>query len=60
MVYALASPLFTDYALKFRTITLPRDARITYKAEGVLDFPVGTVISKTFYYAKDPQKPGGG
>jgi len=59
MVYTLASPLFTDYALKFRTITLPRNARITYKADGVLDLPVGTIISKTFYYARDPQKPGG-
>ena len=48
MVYTLASPLFTDYALKFRTITLPQGARLEYKADGVLDFPVGTVISKTF------------
>jgi uncharacterized repeat protein (TIGR03806 family) len=59
MVYTLASPLFTDYALKFRTITLPLNARITYKSDGILDFPVGTVISKTFYYAKDPKRPGG-
>ncbi len=58
MVYALASPLFTDYALKFRTITLPAGAHVGYKPEGVLDFPVGTIISKTFYYARDPQNSG--
>ncbi len=59
MVYTLASPLFTDYALKFRTITLPKGARLEYKSDGVLDFPVGTVISKTFFYARDPQNPAG-
>lgn len=58
LVYSLASPLFTDYALKFRTITVPPGAKVGYRADGVLDFPVGTVISKTFFYAKDPQKPG--
>jgi uncharacterized repeat protein (TIGR03806 family) len=55
MVYSMASPLFTDYALKFRTITVPAGTKVGYRADGVLDFPVGTVISKTFYYAKDPQ-----
>lgn len=59
MVYAMASPLFTDYALKFRTITVPAGARVGYRGDGVLDFPVGTIISKTFFYAKDPQTPGG-
>ena len=59
VVYSLASPLFTDYALKFRTITVPPGSKVGYRSEGVLDFPVGTVISKTFYYAKDPQKPAG-
>jgi uncharacterized repeat protein (TIGR03806 family) len=59
MVYALASPLFTDYALKFRTITLPPGSHIGYRADDVIDFPVGTTISKTFYYARDPKTPGG-
>ncbi|MDT8991203.1 SO2930 family diheme c-type cytochrome [Curvibacter sp. APW13] len=59
LVYSLASPLFTDYALKFRTITVPPGSKVGYRADGVLDFPVGTVISKTFFYAKDPQKVGG-
>ncbi|APW43343.1 SO2930 family diheme c-type cytochrome [Rhodoferax saidenbachensis] len=59
MVYGLASPLFTDYALKFRTITLPAGAKLGYKADAVVDLPIGTIISKTFYYAKDPKTPGG-
>jgi uncharacterized repeat protein (TIGR03806 family) len=32
---------------------------VGYKTDGVLDFPVGTVISKTFYYARDLQNPSG-
>jgi len=59
MVYQLASPLFTDYALKFRTITLPAGAHVGYRSDDVLDLPVGTIISKTFFYAKDPANPGG-
>ena len=59
LVYGLASPLFTDYALKFRTISFPEGARVGYREQGVLDFPVGTTISKTFYYARDTQTPGG-
>jgi uncharacterized repeat protein (TIGR03806 family) len=59
MLYDMASPLFTDYALKFRTLTLPPDAKVGYSADGVLDLPIGTIISKTFFYQKDPANPGG-
>lgn len=48
--YDLATPLFTDYALKLRTVTLPEGARATYRSSEAFDFPVGTIISKTFYY----------
>lgn len=48
--YDLATPLFTDYALKLRTVTMPKGASATYRAEDAFDFPVGTIISKTFYY----------
>lgn len=50
--YDLATPLFTDYALKLRTVTLPDGAAATYRDDDVFDFPVGTIISKTFYYPK--------
>lgn len=48
--FDLATPLFTDYALKLRTVTLPTGTSATYNAETAFDFPVGTIISKTFYY----------
>jgi len=47
--YDLATPLFSDYALKLRTIWMP-DGAANYDASGAFDFPVGTVITKTFYY----------
>lgn len=48
--YDLATPLFSDYALKLRTVWLPDGHKATYTEDGVFDFPVGTVITKTFYY----------
>ena len=50
--YDLATPLFTDYAHKLRTMWMPPGTSATYDAADVFDFPVGTVISKTFYYPK--------
>jgi uncharacterized repeat protein (TIGR03806 family) len=51
--YDLATPLFSDYALKLRTLTLPAGGAAVYDADDEFDLPVGTIISKTFYY---PQK----
>ncbi|NNC79412.1 MAG: hypothetical protein HKN94_04585 [Acidimicrobiales bacterium] len=49
--YALNSALFSDYTQKLRTVWLPEGSPpATYDAEESLDFPVGTVITKTFYY----------
>ena len=48
--YDLNTPLFTDYAHKLRTIWMPEGSSAQYRADAALDFPVGTVISKTFYY----------
>ncbi len=50
MPYDLNTPLFTDYAHKLRTIWMPEGASANYREGEVLDFPVGTVITKTFYY----------
>ena len=49
--YSVNAPLFTDYAHKLRTVHTPEPASV--RADGSLDFPVGTVISKTFYYPED-------
>jgi len=48
--YQLATPLFSDYALKLRTVWLPDGTSANYRNDQPFDFPVGTVISKTFYY----------
>lgn len=55
--YSLSTPLYSDYALKFRTISLPEGAQMTYSDDGLLQFPDGTVISKTFYYLNDERDP---
>jgi uncharacterized repeat protein (TIGR03806 family) len=49
--YDLNSPLFSDYAHKLRTVVLPPGTSIRY-GEDAFEFPVGTVISKTFYYPR--------
>ncbi len=50
--YELNSPLFSDYAHKLRTVWMPAGKPAVYSQDGAFDFPVGTVISKTFYYPK--------
>lgn len=55
--YTLATALFTDYAQKLRTVWMPANAGPAgYDPERAFDFPVGTVITKTFYY---PRAEGG-
>lgn len=48
--YRLSTPLFSDYATKHRFIKLPEGTAASYQPEEVFDFPVGTVIAKTFSY----------
>ena len=50
--FGLNTPLFTDYALKLRTVWLPNGTKASYNPDRELDFPVGTIISKTFHYEK--------
>jgi len=58
-IYELNAPLFSDYALKLRTIWLPVGEQAGYRPSGVLEFPVGTIISKTFYYQRDEDRNDG-
>ncbi len=51
VVYDLATPLFSDYAAKLRTVSLPAGQSAILGPDGSIDFPVGTIITKTFYYA---------
>lgn len=53
MPYELNSPLFSDYAHKLRFVRLPEGTAVEYNPDSVLQFPVGTVIAKTFYFFHD-------
>ena len=52
--YDLKVMLFSDYAQKLRTVWVPPNATPgALLDDGSFDMPVGTVISKTFYYEQD-------
>jgi len=51
--YDLNSPLFSDYTEKFRFVKLPPGASAEYREEDSFEFPVGTIIAKTFAYPVD-------
>lgn len=51
--YELNTPLFSDYAQKKRFIYLPEDAQIGYDPKEILDFPIGTVLIKNFWYNQE-------
>jgi uncharacterized repeat protein (TIGR03806 family) len=48
--YDLNTPLFSDYAHKLRTVWMPEGSSAKYRETESFEFPVGTIISKTFYY----------
>lgn len=50
--YDLNTPLFSDYAFKLRTVWMPDGTAAQYNDDRDFDFPVGTIISKTFHYEK--------
>ncbi|PCJ28019.1 MAG: hypothetical protein COA96_02330 [SAR86 cluster bacterium] len=52
LVFRPANQLFTDYAHKLRTLWIPDNAQ-AHLLDGEIDYPVGTIISKTFYYPLD-------
>lgn len=55
--YTLNTPLFSDYAEKFRYVWMPPGTAAAYTARGVLEFPVGTALVKTFAYPADFRAP---
>ncbi len=48
--YDVNTPLFSDYALKLRTVWMPAGSRAQYADDAAYTFPPGTLISKTFFY----------
>ncbi len=49
LVFRPASTLFSDYSQKLRSMWIPEGMQIRI-ADDSLQFPVGTILSKTFYY----------
>ena len=48
--YDLNTPLFSDYATKRRFIWMPPGTAAAYRPDDVFDFPVGSILSKSFSY----------
>jgi hypothetical protein len=55
--YDLNSALFSDYAAKYRFVKLPPGTSAAYHETEAFEFPVGTVIAKTFAYPHDLRDP---
>jgi uncharacterized repeat protein (TIGR03806 family) len=58
--YAINTPLFSDYAAKYRFIKLPKNSQAAYNPYSTFDLPVGTIIAKTFAYPHDMRDLSGG
>lgn len=50
--YDLNTPLFSDYALKLRSVWLPAGTSASYRDAREFEFPVGTILTKTFHYER--------
>jgi len=51
--YDVNTPLFSDYTTKYRFVRLPPGSAATYHSDETFEFPVGTVLVKTFAYWLD-------
>jgi uncharacterized repeat protein (TIGR03806 family) len=51
VVFQPNNPLFTDYAHKLRTLWIPQSVQAEI-VEDKINYPVGSVLSKTFYYPR--------
>lgn len=48
--YTLTTPLFSDYAEKDRFIYVPAGQKARHTGDGLIEFPVGSALIKTFGY----------
>ena len=55
--YDVNTPLFSDYADKRRYLYLPPGTHIGYRPQGLMAFPIGAVLIKTFAYPADLRRP---
>jgi uncharacterized repeat protein (TIGR03806 family) len=50
--YDLNTPLFSDYASKYRFVWMPVGVSAEYRDDGAFEFPVGAIFSKTFAFSE--------
>lgn len=55
--YTLSTPLFTDYASKWRAVYTPPGTQLTWNGDGLPAFPTGSVLIKSFGYPADLRAP---
>ena len=55
--YDLNTPLFSDYATKYRFVWMPANSSANYRDDTTFDFPVGTILAKSFAFPID-SRPG--
>ncbi len=49
----LSSTLFTDFSQKQRLVKIPSGTKMNRLNDGSIDFPDGTILTKTFFYYND-------
>ncbi|OBX20427.1 hypothetical protein A9995_01535 [Erythrobacter sp. QSSC1-22B] len=54
--YRLNTPLYSDGAEKLRFVYLPQGQRLTADGEGLLRFPVGSALIKTFAFGEGAER----
>jgi uncharacterized repeat protein (TIGR03806 family) len=57
--FALNTALFSDYATKYRFIYVPDGETLLWSDDEAFDFPVGSIIVKTFAFLADIREPDG-
>lgn len=55
--YHLNTPLFSDYAEKYRFLYVPAGKVARVQGDGLIDLPVGSVLIKSFGYPADLRQP---
>jgi uncharacterized repeat protein (TIGR03806 family) len=53
--YDLNTPLFSDYSDKYRFVWMPPGTSAQYREDGPFEFPVGTILAKTFAFPVSAQ-----
>jgi len=58
--YTVRTPLFTDYAHRIRSLSVPQGSYIAYGGEGLLALPNNSILTETIFYWKDERDPSQG